>query len=239
MIKKYLSALTDLVLPNRCVHCKSIVTQGLCDKCLKQVVYIKDNICPICGKPHNEEHNLLCSGCREQKPEYLLCRSAFEYDGPIKEALHHLKFEGRTDLAGPLAKLLLEYLDKHCPELKYSSPHQVIGVPLSPKRERSRGFNQADIFAEALSKRLAIPNGADILIRVKETKPQFNLDRKDRLHNISGAFKVKHPHKVSGQRFLLVDDIYTTGSTTLECTRVLLEAGAKNVSVLTLARSKD
>ncbi len=240
MPKKYLEALIDLLMPNHCVSCKTVQSEGLCHKCVQQVVYLKDNFCPICGRPHKDEkNNLLCPHCIGDKPKFLFCRSAFSYDGPIKDALHHLKFEGRSDLAGPLAKLLIQYIDRHCPEVKYSGFDRVASVPVGKKKMAKRGYNQAAIFAEALSKRLAIPNGADILVRVKETKPQFNLNREERLQNLDGAFAVQNHHLVAGQRLLLVDDIFTTGATVTECTRVLLQAGAKKVSVITLARSKD
>ena len=112
-----------------------------------------------------------------------------------------------------------------------------IPVPLHNKRFHERGFNQSDLLSNELSHNFGIPTMGGILCRTKHTKPQFDLHPKDRLANIRGAFSVRGPQHITGKRLMLIDDIYTTGATVSECTRVLKESGADQVHILTLSRA--
>ena len=113
----------------------------------------------------------------------------------------------------------------------------MIPIPLHPKRRRERGFNQAEKIAAFLSSQLYIPLDASSLIRTRHTeRHRAGMDEKDRQQSVAGVFAVIRPRKVAGAAILLVDDVYTTGSTLKEATRSLLEAQAKRVSILTIAR---
>ena len=114
---------------------------------------------------------------------------------------------------------------------------RIVPVPLHRKRLRERGFNQAVILARELSKRFDIPLDFISLRREIFTSPQVGLDREERSANVRGAFSATHPERIAGRRILLVDDVYTTGSTLAECARVLIRANAESVAVLTLARA--
>jgi ComF family protein len=115
----------------------------------------------------------------------------------------------------------------------------VLPVPLHTRRLRERGFNQALLLAQGISERFAIPLVFDSLERTKFTRPQVELVGRDRMKNVSGAFALRYPHVVHGKRVLLIDDVFTTGATMNECSRVLKLAGAQSVTALTLARTGE
>ena len=113
----------------------------------------------------------------------------------------------------------------------------IIPIPLHPKKLRERGFNQSLVLGREIAKKFSIPIDFDTLIRKNDTKPQVNLGRSERMKNVKGAFMVRQKERIEGERILLVDDVYTTGSTVNECARVLRAAKASDVAVLTLARA--
>lgn len=151
------------------------------------------------------------------------------YEGVLQEAISQLKFHGVKRLSKPLGRLLLSF------ELSGIDLDGIVPVPLSMKRLRERGFNQSLLIARIVSKEKGIPMLIDILLKKKETPPQIGLSAKERLSNLKGAFEVKG--NIEGMRLLLVDDVMTTGATVTECSKELMKAGAKEVIVLTLARS--
>jgi ComF family protein len=112
-------------------------------------------------------------------------------------------------------------------------------VPLHKKRLRSRGFNQALILAHGISERFSVPLLYDTLVRLRSTRPQVELSGHERVENVRGAFCLLRPSEVRDKRVLLVDDVFTTGATMNECAKVLKDAGARSVTVLTLARTVD
>jgi len=113
----------------------------------------------------------------------------------------------------------------------------IIPVPLHSKRLRERGFNQSLILAREISKKFLIPLDFLTLRRHMYTDAQINLGRKDREANVKGVFSVRDSEKIQGQRIILVDDVYTSGSTARECTRILMRNNAESVAILTLART--
>jgi competence protein ComFC len=151
------------------------------------------------------------------------------YDGVLAEAISQLKFHGLKRLSKPLGTLLL---DCELPVID-----GILPVPLSVKGLRERGFNQSLLMAKILSKNLQVPLFMDILWKKKETLPQIGLSKKERSTNLKKAFEVKGD--IRGLRLLLVDDVMTTGATITECSKVLMNAGAQEVIVLTLARAGE
>ncbi|MFN3476411.1 MAG: ComF family protein, partial [Candidatus Methylomirabilales bacterium] len=119
--------------------------------------------------------------------------------------------------------------------VKVASYDCLVPVPLSPEREKERGFNQSLVLAEALGRRFDVPVERKALVRVRPTRPQEG-NRKAREENVRGAFAVIRPERIAGKRILLIDDVYTTGATVNECAKVLMKAGAQEVAVYTLAR---
>jgi len=171
-----------------------------------------------------------CGACAAEPPSFEYARAAGAYAGPLREALHALKFHGRRALARPLAALVRE----QCAGLLPPDVDALVPVPLARERERTRGFNQAGLIAEQLKGALRVPVRARWLARVRETAPQTELTGADRQRNVRGAFVASGA--VGGRHVLVVDDIFTTGATAAECARALRRAGARRVGVLTVAR---
>lgn len=151
----------------------------------------------------------------------------FLYEGEIRNAIFELKFGGSYAYAKVLAQLVCDALP---PYYLYSGYDFIVPVPLHSKRLDERGYNQAELLAEAISERLAVSMREDILFRTRNTKHQMYLTRAMREKNVTGAFWAAED--VSGKRILLVDDIYTAGATARACVAALLEKGAEEVSVI-------
>ncbi len=138
----------------------------------------------------------------------------------------------------PLAKALGNILATNCQRfLDLSAYDLLIPIPLHKSRLRERGFNQALVLAREIEKRFPLPLDYLNLQRIRDTQPQINLKEKERRKNVRGAFGLREKQKVKGKRILLIDDVYTTGATVNECSRVLRKGGAKRVDILTLARA--
>jgi ComF family protein len=169
----------------------------------------------------------LCGACRRQEHAFDFARSALLFNDPLREVIHHLKYSDRVSLAYPLGMLLCE-----CLEREEFQGHVVFPVPLHRKREFRRGFNQATLIAETLTT-LNRKIDTATLRRRKNTPSQTGLSRSQRTLNLAGAFEVRGrvPECV-----IVVDDVYTTGSTLHEIAKTLKRAGAKRVEVLTVAR---
>jgi ComF family protein len=177
--------------------------------------------------PFASEHGQVCGQCLKKDPPFLKVLNYGLYEGALSTAINHLKFYGVKRLAKPLAGLLC------ASDLPGSDG--IVPVPLSISILRERGFNQSLLIARVLSRRFHIPLLMDNLMKTKETPPQIGLTAKERLLNLKNAFGVKG--NIKDFRILLVDDVMTTGATVTECSKVLMKAGAKEVTVVTLARA--
>jgi ComF family protein len=216
----------------------------LCATCAGTFLTVESPICSICGivfkSRAGEDH--LCGECLNTPKSYGMARSAGVYENVVMAAIHCLKYNGKIQLARPLGVLLFLIFCRYWNE---NRPDLIIPVPLYNKKLRHRGFNPSfllvkewDVITRALEDGFpVIPVLEDILLRTKWTKSQTGLGRKERLKNIKNAFSVNDPSKINGKKILLIDDVYTTGATAKECSKVLLNAGASHVDVLTLARA--
>jgi competence protein ComFC len=155
------------------------------------------------------------------------------YEDVIREALRAFKFRGRRALAAPLGDLLGEAMGGRLPA---GVPALLVPVPLHPRRQRERGFNQASLLARRVGRAWRVPVRDDVLVRAVPTPSQTELDAPARLANVRGAFRLRRPEVIAGRHVLLVDDILTTGATLSECARCLREGGAATVGALTVAR---
>jgi ComF family protein len=151
----------------------------------------------------------------------------------MREAIHGLKYRGKSFLAKSLAGLL----DRGYPLIDYGSYDLLLPVPLHPKRLKERGFNQALILGKAIGRREGVPCRGFLLKKIRWSPPQIDLSPQERQKNVKGSFAVTDPGGVRGKRLLLIDDVMTTGSTVNECAGELLKAGAGEVDVFTLARA--
>jgi len=204
----WLESLLDLIFPPHCEVCRNNCRAALCPDCRQQIKFLK---------PH------------------LGLYAAAEYDGVLKTALHRLKFQKVKRLAGPLGLILAQYLGGLA-DFKQTPADLIVPVPLHPRRQRLRGYNQSLLLAQVIGQQLGLPVQEN-LARIKDTRPQFDLPRTDRFKNIAGAFQVKEPETISGRRLILLDDIYTTGATVAECVKALRPAAPRGIVVVTLARA--
>ncbi|HZQ42660.1 MAG TPA: ComF family protein [Acidobacteriaceae bacterium] len=182
--------------------------------------------------------------CRLASPEFARAVAYAEYDAEVREMLHLLKFNGVREVA---VHLLGDYLANAVLKLEGAAAREllVIPVPLFAARERSRGFNQSKLLAEAALKRLRklrrewkLQLDTKSLARVKDTHALFTMQPHERRKNLRGAFRVVEAEAIRGREVLLADDIMTTGATARECARVLLRAGAAKVWVATVAKAQ-
>ena len=231
------AALMDLLLPQRCRICSlplSDGASGLCPACLSRVRYLGKGICACCGTelPGGTTDDLLCGGCLRRPPPFSLARSVARYGTPLAELLHRLKYLGDTRVLPALAVIAAPF-----DLTPFASCSHIVPVPLHPRRLRQRGLNQSLLLARMLFADHGGRLAPGVVARVKMTRPQTGLGGIERRRNLRGAFKVVDPGALRHRSVCLVDDVYTTGSTVAECSRVLLAAGSAEVRVLTLARA--
>lgn len=236
-------AVLAVLFPPHCGLCGGFAPRiehhSICSGCWKTVVPLKPPLCGQCGLPLDSAAAFegvaapLCGPCTIEAPPFRLARAYTPYQGVVRELVHLLKFSRRQDLAIPMGKWLAEAY-AHSAEL--AGCDAILPVPLHPRRKRSRGFNQAELLARTLSRSIGLQVWPHILVRSKDTLPQSGLTDAQREQNIRGAFSVHRSSKIAGRKLLLVDDVYTTGATLAACCRALLDAGAGQVCVLTVAR---
>jgi ComF family protein len=231
----------ELLFPSRCLACRQPVAPGtlpmFCPSCLSQVELLQGPLCPGCGRrfPKAAGGPHFCGLCLSGHYHFNRARAVAIYAEPFSTVLHRFKYQGES-CGLKSFKALLELLpEPPCPVM----PELILPVPLHPGRLRQRGYNQAAVLARAFfpHQRKILRN--DILLRVRPTEPQTGLSGRARRRNLRRAFGVKDPARVEGRRILLVDDVFTTGTTVNECARILKKAGADEVCVLTLARVRE
>jgi len=224
---KFFEGLLELLFPVRCRICKKPSKEVICSHCIESFPKVTGYICKKCGKPCVREFNV-CNECRGKRLHFTSARSGGIYSGSLKEAIHQLKYKNGKILAPYLA----EFASSSVADVM-DGVDVIAYVPLTKKKEAKRGYNQAELIARALSSYYDKPiyNG---LIKVKDIPEQNKLGLTERSKNVSGAFEAYSP--VSGN-ILLVDDVYTTGSTVNECAKVLERSGASEILVLTIART--
>jgi ComF family protein len=221
------SALVGLVLPPRCGSCRR-VGSWLCGACLALVRSPSEPLCVRCGR-ELEFAGGGC-GCRRHLRSLARVRAAAVYDGPLERAIHRYKYEGWRALAPALGGLLAERLASQVPASAF-----VVWVPLHRARRRSRGYDQVELLAAELRRRLGLRSPRGRLARLRDTPPQVGLDRVRRRENVAGAFAWRGP-RLAGEPVVVVDDVMTTGSTLEACAAALRAAGSGPVHGLTLAR---
>ncbi len=223
--------LIGLLFPRRCPVCHDVVEdrgERVCKICRLKLPYVREPSCRKCGKPLYAEEKEYCRDCAAGKHVFRQGKAPFLYDEVMRQSVSRFKYGGRREYAAFYAE---EILRKCCREALLWKAEAFVPIPLHPSRRRKRGFNQAELLADELAKRTGIPSDAGLLRRVKKTHVQKELSREERSANLKGAFSVRKgnlPYK----KVILIDDIYTTGSTVDEAARVLLKAGADSVYFL-------
>jgi ComF family protein len=220
-----------------------VMAPFFCPSCITDFSPIRSPFCTQCGRMFESKSaaNHQCGDCIQNKPVYHSIRSAGIYSGALKSAIHALKYRNKIQLSRPLGRLLFLSFMKY---YDIKAIDTIIPIPLHVSRLKQRGFNQALILIRewpALCTAISPDRFAQIdfksLVRSRKTLSQTGLGKDKRKQNVKGAFAVSDAAEISGKQILIIDDVYTTGSTCHECSKTLIRNGAKNVSVLTLARA--
>ncbi|MDO4463421.1 MAG: ComF family protein [Bacillota bacterium] len=224
--------LLNYLFPGRCVVCDALVDQPeehICDSCKGKIIYIREPYCMKCGKQLKKEEKEYCGDC-ERLP-HLFIRGTALYDyGSMSDSVFRFKYAGRMEYATFYGRDLYE---KRMRWLEMINPDALIPVPIHSSRMRSRGYNQAELVARELSRHSGIPVNTKLIQRVKRTKPLKSLSHSERQNNLKRAFKILQ-NDVKLNTIVIIDDIYTTGSTIDAMTGVLNDAGVKNVYYMAL-----
>ena len=236
-------AIVSIVFPAACRICERLLTRAsripICDICLGSFAPLPEKICVTCGRPLEayplrEGEALLCPACKTGQYEFDRARSYAIYEGALIRAIVLLKFEEMTPLGHWFGERLAELVRRGEEEL---AADVVVPVPLHRQRQRERGYNQADLIARPLARRLGLPCRPVLLVRTKPRPDKLHLSLEERWSSVRGAFAAKPGSRVDNLRVLLVDDVMTTGATLDACARALRQAGARTVIGLTVARA--
>lgn len=230
----------DLLFPRRCPVCHGIVVPRgglICPGCISKLSFVKSPTCKTCGKEVLHPRIEYCFDCTKRPKSFRFGLALLNYDERARASMARIKYKNKREYLDFYGRALaLKYGER----LERSGAQALIPVPVHPSRRRARGFNQAEELARAISRSLKeergleLPVRTDVLFRVKKTAPQKELTASERFKNLIQAFEVSEEAADGLTDVILVDDIYTTGSTAEACTRLLLRAGVKNVYVLTI-----
>lgn len=218
----------DWVFPPACGGCGHGGSRW-CEACERAIARIEEPVCIRCGNPTSVMGT--CSQCQVASPAYEALRSFAIYQDPLREAIHRLKYGGDVGLGEVLSKHLVELYN----QLKWEID-MVVPVPLSSKRLKERGYNQAGMLGRPLAYATQKSYRPGALQRKRETRSQVGLSARERRQNVEGAFRAQ-AGEVKGKVVLVVDDVTTTGSTISACAQALREAGASAVYGMTLCRA--
>lgn len=227
----------DLILPERCRICEISLPRyspkGICSGCLSRIEYMGSGICRRCGTllVSNEAAGSLCGGCIRNPPYWDIARSVVRYGPEVRQLLFRLKYRTDTTVLPALSTIIQPVLATFDQQWEHILP-----VPLYRSRLQQRGMNQAMLLAVMLfpdDKKRIDPH---LLRRNRATASQTGLNGAERRRNLRGAFGLTDPGSIAGKRVVIVDDVFTTGSTVMECAKVVRKAGAAEIGVITFAR---
>jgi competence protein ComFC len=248
-LRRWLSQTADaaisIIFPADCRVCGQLLVRAsrvpICEDCLQSCEPAAFRKCDVCGQPlpslvpdPPEGNPILCPACQEQTYAFRRARSYGMYEGSLVRAILMLKFEEMQPLGDWFADRLAELIHR---EGLTGEVDMVVPVPLHRGRQKERGYNQAALIAKPLARKLRLPYKAVLLMRTRPRPDKQVLSLEERWTSVRGAFATRPGSQVDKMRVLLVDDVLTTGATLDACSRVLLEAGAKSVVGLTVARA--
>lgn len=223
----------DLLYPAHCPVCDELLSgrkEKICPSCRTHMRTVGEHYCIKCGKPLNDARTVCCSGCTAAQHGFTRGRSVFCYED-IRESVYRFKYEGRQEYASFYADETVRVLGA---DIASWHAEALIPIPLHKEKLKKRGYNQAALFAEALSERLGIPVLEKALVRERSTVPQKGLNREERQKNLKKAFKLVQ-NDVKLKTIILIDDIFTTGSTADAAAEAVRQAGVTDIYVVTLA----
>ncbi len=223
----------DIIYPPQCLVCSSHAKKnGICTSCIESFKGIKEPLCSCCGVPFKTiiDKNHSCGLCIKESVPFDRAVSIYLFEGKLSEAIRRLKYSGKVSVASTLGDLISNH------PITHEEYDAVVPVPLYMGKLRERGFNQSHLLAARVANRTSANLHPYILERVRPTLPQVGMKSSERVQNVKGAFMIRKGADAKEKKILLIDDVYTTGATAKECSRVLKRGGAAKVNVLTLAR---
>lgn len=242
LIKHTLDALASIFFPAPCWICDETLTNAslipVCDLCLAEIQRMEGVHCEGCGRPFasqvvSQAIHPICYVCRRGAYSFDRARSFGLYNDALSGAILLLKYESMHRLGGWFAQKLELVVREEFKGLEFDA---IVPVPLHPSRQRERGYNQAELIARPLAKRLGLKMATYLLVRTRPRPPKSLLTLRERWESVRGAYETRSGAKVDKLRILLVDDVFTTGATLDACAKALRKAGAKSVHGVTVAR---
>lgn len=234
--------IADVIFPLRCPVCDKPVPyfdrqKGICPECMEGFLRIEKARCCLCGRRLAANDGELCGDCRTNGRRHYYTKgiALYEYNDMMRKAIYRFKYEGRREYAEFFGRTMARQFGN---AVKRAGVEGIIPVPLHPKRENERGYNQAGLLARIFGEETQIPVYEKYVVRVRNTPPMKALEGANRQNNLKKAFKIGQ-NDVKLNITIIVDDIYTTGSTIDAMAKVLLEAGISQVYFMTLAIGKD
>lgn len=229
--RSYLKEILNILYPRRCPVCNQILAEKgvqICTACEKVLHPILTDYCLKCGRPVEAEMEY-CPECRTARREFERGRGVFLYNNQMKRSLLRYKYYGNREYGEYYADSICRYMER---EIRTWKPDLIVPVPMYPRKQRERGFNQAADLADRIGKQLEIPTADWIVRKSRNTKSQKKLNAVERKQNLRTAFEVTE--RVDGLKILVIDDVYTTGSTVEAMAHVLKKSGARMVFFVTL-----
>lgn len=237
-IRRGLADAVDFLLPRLCCGCGERILEHyklLCPACLKRIPPLLEPICVRCGCPDARLTGPdKCANCPPGKIWFNRARGVVRFGGITQILVHRLKYQARLEFSDTMGRAMLA---SYCRDGESARADVVVPVPLYSARKRQRGFNQSDLLGKFMARALGIKFAPGALKRTRPTQTQTHLKKGQRRRNVEGAFICRRKKLVAGKRVLLIDDVYTTGSTINECARMLKLAGAESVECMAYARA--
>ena len=241
-VNDLVETLLDFVYPRNiyCLLCGEAIEKtepySLCSACRGQIRFITSRFCEKCGKPLESMYlPTKCPDCIQSTHYFTKGFSCVEYDDNIKKLVYDLKYHNKRYLAYHMAEMMTERFMK----MGWGKPDLIVPIPLHRKKERDRGFNQSALIARYIGAFLGIPVECKGVLRMKETEIQNKLNREERKENLKNAFKIIENNKFSNKKVMILDDIYTTGSTIDACAKELCKAKPREINCMTFATGRN
>ncbi|MCR5415204.1 MAG: ComF family protein [Pseudobutyrivibrio sp.] len=230
ILRKISKIIFNNIYPSTCIGCDSVLDKydkkdGVCLSCKRKIKMVGSNTCYKCGTPIKSTVSEYCDDCKRKKHSFNQCKSVFQYIGPMKKSMYRFKYGNRRSYGETYAHFALE---KYGAWIRSNNIEVIIPVPMYKPKVKKRGYNQAEVFADALGRFSGIPVEKRIISRKKNTAPMKQLNSVQRVKNLQNAFKLSD-NDVKFRKVLVVDDIYTTGTTIDEISKNLALIGITEV----------